>query len=310
MQLTKNEWRAEAFGFRLVSDLPFPELSVIPGAGEGGDIEIRLEPLAEEWERMKRSDRKIQAEGDTLLVHIPDTALFEVREGRTIRVSPVPAADMDKVRLYILGTCMGAILLQRSILPLHGSAVAIGGKAYAVVGESGMGKSTLARALMDRGLPLVSDDVIPVHTDGADPPRVTPSYPQQKLWQESLEALGRGNAGLKPLFERETKYAVPVGCEFAAHELPLGGIFELTKGPVAAPRLEPVRGLARMRLLYDHTYRNLFLRRMNRLDWHFQVTARLAETVPLYRLIRPEEGFTAHELADRIVAETRKEEKG
>ena len=38
---------------------------------------------------------------------------------------------------------MGALLMQRKILPLHGSAIAIDGKAYAFVGDSGAGKSTL-----------------------------------------------------------------------------------------------------------------------------------------------------------------------
>ena len=50
------------------------------------------------------------------------------------------------VRLYLLGTCMGALLFQRKLLPLHGSAVVINGKAYAFVGDSGAGKSTLAAA--------------------------------------------------------------------------------------------------------------------------------------------------------------------
>ena len=49
-------------------------------------------------------------------------------------VSPLKRYDEDVIRLYILGTCMGAILMQRRIFPLHGSAVAINGKAYAFVG--------------------------------------------------------------------------------------------------------------------------------------------------------------------------------
>ena len=57
---------------------------------------------------------------------------------------------------------MGAILMQRKILPLHGSAIAIDGKAYAIVGDSGAGKSTLASAFLKRGYQLLSDDVITV----------------------------------------------------------------------------------------------------------------------------------------------------
>ena len=57
---------------------------------------------------------------------------------------------------------MGAILMQRKVFPLHGSAIAINGKAYAFVGDSGAGKSTLASAFLNKGYQLLSDDVIAV----------------------------------------------------------------------------------------------------------------------------------------------------
>ncbi|WP_058301183.1 phosphoenolpyruvate carboxykinase (ATP) [Gorillibacterium timonense] len=308
MQLTTNEVLTEAFGFRIRSEIPFPELLTVQGRFENADLTVRLEPLSEEWAVMLASPRKIHATEAQILIHIPEAALFAVREGRVIAVSPVPGADMDKIRLYILGTCMGAVLMQRGVLPLHGSAVAVRGKVYAIVGESGMGKSTLASALMDRGLPLVSDDVIAIRFNEAGIPLVTPSYPQQKLWQESLDAFGMEASGLKPLFERETKFAVPVSDRFVREELPLGGVFELVKKADASPGLTPIEGLDRMRLLYEHTYRNLFLRRMGKLDWHFQVTARLAGLVPISRITRPDEGFTAHELAELLVKTIGEEE--
>ena len=105
-------------------------------------------------------------------------------------------SNEDEIRLYILGTCMGAILLQRKILPLHGSAIAIDGKAYAIVGDSGAGKSTLASAFLKRGYQLLSDDVIPVTLNHANVPIVTPAYPQQKLWLESLNHFGMESTGL------------------------------------------------------------------------------------------------------------------
>ena len=73
------------------------------------------------------------------------------KDGNKIIVSPLDEIDEDVIRLYILGTCMGAILMQRKILPLHGSAIAINGKAYAIVGDSGAGKSTLASAFLKKG---------------------------------------------------------------------------------------------------------------------------------------------------------------
>ena len=52
--------------------------------------------------------------------------------------------------------------MQRKVLPLHGSAIAINGKAYAIIGDSGAGKSTLALAFLNRGYRLLTDDVIAV----------------------------------------------------------------------------------------------------------------------------------------------------
>ena len=54
---------------------------------------------------------------------IPETAFYCIEDGRKITVSPLAGADPEKVRVYLLGTCMGALLMIRGMLPLHGSAV-------------------------------------------------------------------------------------------------------------------------------------------------------------------------------------------
>src|SRR5690625_2580817 len=152
------------------------------------------------------------------MFQIEAVAIYLVKNGNEIFVSPFADAEVDQIRLYILGTCMGAILLQRRILPLHGSAVAIDGKAYAVVGNSGAGKSTLASAFLNRGYQLLSDDVIPVTLSDEGIPIVTPAYPQQKLWLKSLERFGMSSDHLRPIIGRETKFAVPVSTQFVKEQ--------------------------------------------------------------------------------------------
>ena len=109
--------------------------------------------------------------------------------------------------------------------------VAIDGKAYAFVGDSGAGKSTLASAFLNKGYQLLSDDVIAVSLSQDEHiPFVTPSYPQQKLWQESLNDFGMETSQLSIRFiDRETKYCVPVSSKFFSEPLPLSRIFELVK---------------------------------------------------------------------------------
>ena len=112
-----------------------------------------------------------------------ETAIYCIEDGYKITVAPLAGADEEKVRVYLLGTCMGALLMLRNTLPLHGSAVVIDGRAYAFLGDSGVGKSTLAAALVHQGYPLVSDDVIATTARESDAaPLVMPAYPQQKLW--------------------------------------------------------------------------------------------------------------------------------
>ena len=116
---------------------------------------------------------------------------------------------------------MGILLMQRRILPLHGSAIAIDGKAYVFIGESGAGKSTIASSFMKKGYQLLSDDVIAVSLLDGDKPWVIPAYPQQKLWQDSLNHFGMKTNDYMPLFDRETKYSVPVAEQFYNKPLPL-----------------------------------------------------------------------------------------
>ena len=104
------------------------------------------------------------------------------------------------------------------------------GKVYAIVGDSGAGKSTLASAFLKQGYKLLSDDVIAVSVSQENPiPYVTPSYPQQKLWQESLNIFGMENSNYRSIYGRENKYCIPVTKALLRHPLPLAGVFELVK---------------------------------------------------------------------------------
>ena len=137
------------------------------------------------------------------MFEVPELAIFSIEEGQTIFFSPTVHLDENKIRLYLLGSCLGILLLQRRILPLHGSAVAIEGKAYVFIGERGAGKSTIASSFMQKGYPLLTDDVIAVSLLEGDKPWVIPAYPQQKLWLDSLDHFEMNTTDYMPLFDRK-----------------------------------------------------------------------------------------------------------
>src|SRR5690606_9400088 len=108
----------EAFGLRIESEWPLPELAIASNLAADADVHIRV---AEAERRLR--DNSMEYVDGKLYVQIQDAALYCIEEGNMITVSPTAQASEDKVRLYLLGSCMGALLLQRGVLPLHGSAV-------------------------------------------------------------------------------------------------------------------------------------------------------------------------------------------
>lgn len=295
----------KGFGFTLASEIPLPELLACEQDNQESlvDIEVIRADLTQIWSRTVKNDNKVVVVDQMVMFLVPDTAIFCIQGGNLITVSPVAGSNEDKSRLFILGTCMGVLLMQRRVLPLHGSVIAINGNAYAFVGHSGAGKSTLANVLINKGYPLLSDDVIAVSLSPDNKPFVIPSYPQQKLWQESIERLGMDNNHYQPLFERETKYAVPltVTSQYYADPLPLMGVFELMKSEHVEIQWEPIQGLDRLHTLYHHTFRNFLIPQLELSEWHFHTSAIIANAIDMIRIRRPIHGFTANQLASLII---------
>lgn len=81
-------------------------------------MEIRLGPAASD-----QSPRAgFEATPGCFELTVPEVARYEVRDGKSITILPIANADEDAVRLYFLGSLLGALLHQRGVLPLHGAA--------------------------------------------------------------------------------------------------------------------------------------------------------------------------------------------
>ena len=80
----------------------------------------------------------------------------------------------------------GACLNLQNRVAIHANSVAIGGKAVAFVGYSGMGKSTLSTYCASRGAGFVTDDVLVVDKQGF----AHPGNPRIKLYPHTATSLG------------------------------------------------------------------------------------------------------------------------
>lgn len=88
------------------------------------------------------------------------------RAGREIWTTwPAPLTLEDNAT-YLLGPVMGFVLLLRGLVCLHASAVVVDGRAIALIGPAGAGKSTTAAAFAAHGFNILAEDVVTLDDRG------------------------------------------------------------------------------------------------------------------------------------------------
>ncbi|WP_106496644.1 aldolase [Lentibacillus sp. Marseille-P4043] len=300
----------KAFGLTIKSEILLPEVPQSKQFEDVKDVVIERADLTSMWAELSEENERFAIKDDICMFKVDRVAIYFIQGGNKIIVSPLEGANEDQIRLFILGTSMGALLMQRKVLPLHGTALFMEGKAFAIMGSSGAGKSTLASAFLKKGYQLISDDLIPITFNEDGIPFVTSAYPQQKLWQASLNQYGMDVEHYRPLIDRATKFAIPVVDQFAAGRFPLAGVFELTKTMDDEIEMYPIQKLDRLHTLFRHTFRKSILARSGLLEWHFRTVTKMANKIDLFHLRRPASRFTAYDLADLIETKLFKGGKG
>ncbi|HYG46489.1 MAG TPA: hypothetical protein VD846_00975 [Allosphingosinicella sp.] len=226
------------------------------------------------------------AEGGTLL-SISKVGRYLIREGREIVIEPAEGASERNLRLFLLGSAIGALLHQRGLLPLHANAIDLGGRAVAFSGHSGAGKSTIAAWFHDRGYPILADDVCVIGFDDSGRALAYPGIPRLRLWREALEASGRDAGAYDRSFDDTEKYDVPTLSDAKLEPLPLAAIYLLRKTDEGAgPAIERLTGVDAVETLISNTYRGGYLRTIGRTAEHLAACLRVVRSVPVFRAKR------------------------
>jgi hypothetical protein len=89
------------------------------------------------------------------------------RSRRTMTVHGAVGGEPGMIPIFLEGSLLAHVLTADGLLVLHASAVELGGEALAIVGQSGMGKSTLAALFCSAGAQLVADDALRIDVAGS-----------------------------------------------------------------------------------------------------------------------------------------------
>ena len=223
-----------AYGLKFKSDLRLPELAASEGPT---DAAIHLESVDSLDSKAARTGDWVQETPDRSFLIAPgETCLswenvgrMTIRGGTEIVVQPEPGAEEAVVRLFVLGQGMPVLLHQRGFLVLHASSVALNGTAVGFLGSMRSGKSTIAAALYAQGHRMISDDVLCVDINGASRPSVFPSFPQFKLWPDSVGPLLGDPESLTRVHPHFEKRALRTSDRFSPGSLPLSNYLKMAR---------------------------------------------------------------------------------
>ena len=286
------------YGLVLASEIDLPDLGEPLATDAEPDVVVRFSSLSGPPAGADPLPYGLWREGDRAGVEIPDVGRYEARDGREVIIDPVAGADPKAIRLFLLGSLLGAVMMQRDHLVLHGNAVRVGDACAVVVGHSGSGKSTLAAEFDRRGYDVLSDDVVPVDAAGL----AIPGHPRIKLWDDALERLGVATEGLEKINDDHEKFQLPLRRNEVG-PLPLRWVYVLERHAGEELSLEPVRGATTFSLLHEHTYRNELVQGPGPVAQHLQQCARLVSVARISRVRRPAQTMTVEATADAILAD-------
>jgi hypothetical protein len=202
-----SDFSYQIYGLRVDATRPIPGLTPVPSTG---DVDLRVHfqtigsPLASEpdvdeqlhytsaatdgdsepawtmWTLARGSCFRIRYhDGTEFLVDMPGSRIWATWR------APL---TLDDTAVYLLGPILGLVLRLRGAVCLHASAVVVEGRAIALMGPAGAGKSTTAAAFAKRGCSILSDDIVTLSPDRGHF-LVQPGYPHLKLWPDAAGAL-------------------------------------------------------------------------------------------------------------------------
>lgn len=293
-------YQYKTYGLVIHSEVKIEGLTSEPSQ-DTPDVKIRLGKLDVTQHTLIKGFLIKEVTPNGFLYGIKDLATFLISDGKQIIVDPL-SPEPELWQMYLLGSVMGALLQQRGFLTLHGSAFLHDNKAHLILGASGMGKSSIAMALHQKGHEFLTDDICAIKFNEAGIPNLYYGSRHIKLWEDAIEHLETAREGMSRVRENLPKFRLLL--EEGEHENThiLGHIFmlnitRLDDDTVAFTKLNAIE---KLQLLNLNLYRKQFLQDMGLEKNAFHMLSQLANNASGIVLNRTHSRTDVRLVAQRI----------
>lgn len=291
-----SSYQYTAYGLNFESAFPLPELT--PHRNGKPDITINYGEVPPALPFPSGNGLAWQSAPGKMLLTIRDVARYLIIENREIIIQPFPRVEEYSVRIFLLGSVLGALLHARRLLVLHSSVIQTRGGAALFMGRSGAGKSTLLGAFLKRGYAMMADDKAGIIVNSGGIAEAMPGFPYARLTNETVKALRYPVEGLQ-IVKGLGKYVVPVE-RFCGEPVKVHAAYSLNAYNQPDIRFEPLQAVEAFQTLNRSTYRRRFLHRAEQRRSHFEILGALSARARVTRVFRPDNASLIEELADLI----------
>ena len=224
----------------------------------------------------------------------------------------IPISDVES---FLLGPILGAVLRLRQRVCLHASVMEHDGKAFAMIGNKGAGKSTTAAALLQAGARLVSDDIAVFKTGAIPPATVYPGYPGVRLMPDALSSFDLKQSDYAQVVSTTDKRYVPLAENNIAHDnktnwqfqsrpCDLSAVYTLNsrQSDLGNPQINTLSQKQALIALAPHAYGRSVLNERQRAE-EFAFMAQLSRHITIKSVDRPDNLELLPKIAKDILAD-------
>jgi len=301
-----NHFYYFAYGLFIRSVIGCPSLQrVSPLAGTVPDVDLLLGSVPESLDKPLTRGVLFEATGDEYLLKIPGVGKFLVRNGNEIVIE---TSNETECSWLIVGTPLAALLQQRGLLVLHASVVETEFGAIAFAGNSGVGKSTIAAGMMERGYgQLLADELCVVEKcPDSRQAYVWPGSIEVLLWRNALDMLDweAGNCRMvRTGLQRYARASMRPG--EPQNSVPLLGVYVITVRSVRDPVVDTIRGSRKASVLLEQQFNQQTFLQLYSKKAVIPEIASVAQDLPMRCVTNPGAAQSFFKLVDMIHQDAR-----
>lgn len=258
------------------------------------EYDVKIEESFKKWDNLPESSRLstfLSVFRKEIRLEINGIAKFRILDGKEIFwIRDNAFVDDKDIKIFLLGTVMGCILMQRNFFLLHGNVLEKNNRAIICLGNSGAGKSTSAYFLMKNGWKVLSDDIAAINQEG----KIFPGIPRIKLWKDAIDEFNIDKTNLQTIRRGHKKYLLDHSLINTSNKIcQLKDIYILNRTLSTYSQEEPIlenitSQKSKTLLIRNHIYRKRLIRALNKEKDYFIFIAYIQKQIKLNFLNIPE----------------------